>query len=147
MDSPTSHYIDLILHTHRGTKNGVSSNAKPLYLLAIIKGIEEGIITENKFLYSEAMESLYNDTCRFYEYNKLLTPFFKPFFHMASDPYYFIKWKDGVEVPKASRTPSGKFLRENTKYAYLDQALWEEMEDLFHREAIKDAIITNLIHD
>lgn len=66
---------------------------------------------------------------------------------MASDPYYFIKWKDGVEVPKASRTPSGKFLRENTKYAYLDQALWEEMEDLFHREAIKDAIITNLIHD
>ena len=41
MSLQTSYYRNVILSIHRGWKNGLYSNAKPLFLLTIIKGIEE----------------------------------------------------------------------------------------------------------
>jgi putative restriction endonuclease len=64
---------------------------------------------------------------------------------MKSEPYYFIKWKDGVKNINASQTPSAKYLRENVEYACLDDELWELLQDSETRNELRDAIIQHFI--
>ena len=63
MNLKTSFYKNSILSIHRGRAFGVPSNAKPLFLLSIIRGIEEGVIIGNKFSYEGKLESIYNELC------------------------------------------------------------------------------------
>lgn len=64
---------------------------------------------------------------------------------MKSEPYYFIKWKDGVKYMNASQTPSAKFLRENVEYVCLDDELWELLQDPETRNELREAIIQHFI--
>ena len=41
-------YENMLLSMKRNSKNGVASVAKPMYVLAIIEGIETYIITNNR---------------------------------------------------------------------------------------------------
>ena len=145
MSLQTSYYANQILSIARGTKNGVRSNAKPLYLLAIIKGVEDGALMGNKLEFNEALNRLYLGMCSLYEPKVSVTPFFKPFFHMKSESFYVIKWKPGTGPVHATHTPSAKFLRENVEYAALDDDLWTLLQDVQIRNEFKEAIIKHYI--
>lgn len=131
----------MLLSMTRGSYHGEPINAKPLYIIAIFKGIEDGNILGNKLPFSPSLEHLYVYTCKEYEPNKIPTPFYKPFFHSKSEPFYFIKWKGGKAIDKACRTPSAKYLRENVEYAVLDDQLWDMLQDANIREELKQSII------
>lgn len=47
--------------------------------------------------------------------------------------------------PRQAESPSGKFLAENVDYAYLDDTLWELLQDKSVREEYKEAIITHFL--
>ncbi len=145
MGLKVSYYTNLILSTGRGYNKGLPSNAKPLYLIAIIDGISCGDIMGNKLHFDETLLSLYINTCKKLEPWREAAKFYKPFFHMKSEPYYFIKWKDGVKNINASQTPSAKYLRENVEYACLDDELWELLQDSETRNELRDAIIQHFI--
>ena len=141
MNLKTSYYKNSILSIHRGLAFGVPSNAKPLFLLAIIKGIEDGVILGNRFAYEEKLESIYAGLCSFYEPNRKAAPFYKPFYHSIREQYYNIKWKNG-EIPNHKwHTPSPKFLKENVEYAYLDDGLWELLHDKVVRDEFCELIV------
>ena len=75
----------------------------------------------------------------------IITPFYKPFFHLNSESYYQIKWKANNKPEGAGKTPSAKFLRENVEYASLDDDLWQLLQDEGARNEIKEAIISYFI--
>lgn len=145
MSLRTSYYVNLILSTNRGYNKGIASNAKPLYLLAIFKGIEEGFLLGNKIVFDENISNLYMEVCNFYEPWRIPAKFYKPYFHLESEPYYYIKWRNGVRIANALRTPSAKFLRENVEYACLDDDLWELLQEPETRNELRDAIIQHFI--
>ena len=145
MGLKVSYYTNLILSTGRAYNKGVPSNAKPLLFIAIIDGISCGDIMGNKLHFEETLLSLYTSTCKKLEPWREAAKFYKPFFHMKSEPYYFIKWKDGVKYMNASHTPSAKFLRENVEYACLDDELWELLQDPETRNELREAIIQHFI--
>ena len=63
------------------------------------------------------------------------TPYQYPLYFLENEDFYHLKWKDNKVV---THTPSAKLIRENVKYAYLDNALWDllqekEMRDHFRR--------------
>lgn len=145
MGLKASYYTNLILSTGRGLNKGVPSNAKPLYLLAIMEGISNGVLMGNKLKFDDILQNLYEDVCIRFEPWRKAAKFYKPFFHMKSEPYYFIKWKDDVRWIKASKTPSAKFLRENVEYACLDDDLWDLLQDPETRNELRDAIIDYFI--
>jgi putative restriction endonuclease len=145
MSLQTSYYRNVILSIHRGWKNGLYSNAKPLFLLTIIKGIEDGFILGNRIPYSKEINLSYKLLCQKYEPNTIVTPFFKPYYHFIKDDFYNIKWKTVTNPPHKWHTPSGKFLTENVDYAYLDDTLWELLQDKDIREEYKEAIITHYL--
>ena len=141
MNLINSYYKNSILSIHRGLAFGVHSNAKPLFLLSIIRGIEDGVIIGNKFLYEEKLESIYKELCLLYEPYRKPAPFYKPFYHSIRECYYNIKWKGG-EIPSHKwHTPSPKFIKENIEYAYLDDGLWELLQDQTTRNEFRELII------
>lgn len=145
MSLKASYYKNLILSMNRGYNKGIVSNAKSQYLLAIFKGIEEGILIGNKILFEPAISNLYLDVCHLLEPWRKPAMFYKPYFHMKSEPFYYIKWKNGINIKNALRTPSAKFLRENVEYACLDDDLWELLQDPDTRNELRDAIIEHFI--
>lgn len=145
MSLKASYYKNLILSTHRGYNKGIASNAKPLYMLSIFKGVEDGILIGNKIVFDKAITNLYIETCQLLEPWRSPAHFYKPYFHLKSEPYYYIKWKNGINITNALRTPSAKFLRENVEYACLDDDLWELLQDPDTRNELRDAIIEHFI--
>ena len=142
-----------ILKTKRGHKNGVFSNAKPIMILAIIEAIDEGLLLGNCIHFpNNELQNLYatiysrNYTNEgIYRANANKTPFNMPYFHLNAEDFYNIKWEPGVIPPRQAESPSGKFLAENVDYAYLDDTLWELLQDKSVREEYKDAIITHYL--
>lgn len=140
-----SYYKSLLLSIHRGWAKGRFSNAKPLYLLAIIDGISAGIILENKFMYNKTLEDLYIESCKQYEPNIKMAPFYKPFYHSSREEYYFLQWKNGREPAHTWHTPSGKIIRGLIGYAYLDPPLWNILQDPKVRKEYKQIIINRYL--
>lgn len=145
MNLKASYYKNSILSIHRGLAFGVPSNAKPLFLLSIIRGIEEGVIIGNKFTYEEKLEAIYKEQCSLYEHDRKAAPFYKPFYHSAREHYYDIKWKGGKVPAHKWHTPSPKFIKENIDYAYLDDGLWELLQDQSIRNEFREIIVNHYL--
>lgn len=141
MSLKIAYFKNLLIQTSRGNKHGRPANAKPLYLLALIHAIEEGVLIGNNIKYDKRIESIYLDMCKQFEPDIVVTPFYKPFFHMKRESYYMIKWKHGVEPPHLAHTPSAKFLRENVEFAAFDDELWDLLQIPETREELKSTII------
>lgn len=140
-----SYYKNLLLSIHRGWAKGHFSNAKPLYLLAIFEGISNGTILDNKLPYSKTLEELYIQICNKYEPNVKAALFYKPYYHSIREDYYFISWKGGTIPDHTWHTPSAKLLRENVEFAYLDNRLWNLLQDAKIREEFKQSIINHYL--
>ena len=147
-------YKDTILKTKRGNSHGVFSNAKPIYVMSIIDAIGEGVIVGNKIPFEcEQLISIYKNNYKYvqdngdvvYRANSNYTPYSLPYFHLNAESYYHIAWKEGVVPPKQASSPSSKYLRENVKFAYLDEALWNLLQSAEVRYDMKQAIIQKFL--
>ena len=133
-----SYYKNLLLSMNVARSHGQVNIAKPIMMLAIICGIEEGCIKANRIQYSESLRTNYNKLfgqCS----SSPITSSVYPYYYLGSEDFYFIKGK------KARTTPSAKFLRENVEYACLDDELWELLQDPETRNELRDAIIQHFI--
>ena len=118
--------------------HGQVNIAKPIMMLAIIQGIEDGGIKANRIVYSEHLITTYANLFANFS-DKAMTSSVYPYYYLASEDFYFIKGR------KARTTPSAKFLRENVEYACLDDDLWELLQEPETRNELRDAIIQHFI--
>ncbi len=141
----TTYYKNLLISLKRGGYRGILSNAKPLFYLAIFKGIEDGWIIGNKILYDEQLEKEYLNFYKMYDSQSKPAPFYKPFYHSTGESFYGIHWKEG-QLPKHTwHTPSAKYLRDHCEYAYFDNVLWELLQDPESREELRNVIINHYL--
>lgn len=141
MDIKALYYKGVLLNIHRGNYRGKVSNAKPLFLIALIDLIGDGTVIANNIQFSGELKLAFKKVSQVYEPETKPTLLEKPFFHMGREVFYSIKYKDGVEPPERAQTPSAKFLRESVEYAYLDEQLWDLLQEAEVREEFKRAII------
>ena len=130
------YYSNLLLQIRRGFRNGTVVNAKLYLLLAIFDLIESNVIRNNKILYTYDLTNLYDNYHSQQECN-FKTPLFRPFYYLSSDGFWHIEWKD---KSKAIRI-SDNFLRNYVDYAYLDNALWDLLQDEQCRNVLRQSII------
>lgn len=146
MNLKTAYYRDMLLAIHRGNSRTGFSNAKPFYILAIIKGIENGFIIGNNIRIDNlSLKDAYYSIFKEYAPNKDVTPLQKPYFHLNSEQFYQLKFKPGTTPPPQAKTPSVKFLREEVEYAALDEQLWDLLQDSVIREEYRQAIIRRFL--
>jgi len=147
-------YKDSLLKTKRGNNHGVFSNAKPIYIISLIDAIGEGVILGNKIPFEcEQLVEIYTNLFKLeqdngetlFRANSTLTPYNLPYFHLNSESYYHIKWKEGVIPPKQAQSPSSKYLKENVDFAYLDDELWNLLQCAEIRADIRASLIKKFI--
>lgn len=126
-------YSDLLTSLHCSVCKTGAIFAKPITLLAIMEYIDEGL-SENRIDF-DGLYSYYRLVSERYN-NK--TPFQYPYFFLSNEEFYHLKWK-GVKIKK--RAPSAKFIRDNIEYAYLDNVLWDLLQDVETRNYLKEKII------
>lgn len=143
MSLQCDYYKTAILQLKRGNYNGHVSNAKTYYLLSILERIDKGFLVDNKIKFDDESKKFYKAKCL--AYKDVVTPFVKPYFHLSSSLFYHIKWNKGTKVESYAKTPSGKFLKEKSEYAYLDDSFWELLKGAEYRKDIKQLIVKTFL--
>jgi putative restriction endonuclease len=131
------YYRTVLTQTKRGNGRGRIINAKPIFLVALFEYIERGFAHNNKILFDSELKKCYENHYSLYEPEKQATPFCKPFFYLQSDGYWQLTWNNNIE----KIIVSAKFLRENVKYASLDNALWDLLQNAEARNILREAVI------
>lgn len=131
-------YKDSFHQIRRNICRGRIINAKPCLLLAVIDSVRIGDICRNQFIYSEQIVNRYKEIWHHYLSGQDATPMWKPFFYLVSDGFWHLQWKNGNNYKTAT---SSKFIRDNIEYAYLDEDLWDLLQNKEEREALKSELI------
>ncbi len=132
MDLSFGYYRALLLSVKTQIVAGKRKVAKPIFLVAIIRAIEKLLLTKNEIQYTDELEKLYIELYK--EYGEELSPMKYPFFHLTSDGFYHIK---GI---LATQSPTPKQLKEKIDFAYLDEPLWELLQEAENRNEMRRAI-------
>ena len=128
-------------------RSGIKKIAKPVLLLAVIKGIEDGVFTQNCFEY-EQLARIYEEVFRKYaeiakqtEY----TPLYYPFYHLQTSDFWNLSLKNPHSARSCS-TPSPGWLRNNVEYAYINPMLWDMLQQKDYRNRLAQCIVEEKIN-
>lgn len=126
-------YKEMALSLRCQKYKGAILPAKPLLLIGVCNAIEEGKVGNNR-ISLDVIENQYRLLQKKYG---VKTPFNYPLYFLDSEPFYHLKWKSGKVV---TYTPSATMLRENIEYAFLDNALWDLLQDEESRNYFRKCI-------
>lgn len=136
-------YKNEILSITRGNHKGTPINAKPIYYITLINEIGKGTIKNNRIYYTDKIQIEYTSISKQYQPNIVPTPFFKPFYYSGSESFYHIQAKQ----PLRTKGLSSLYIRDNVEYAYLDNALWDLLQEPKYRERLKNAIVKHFFNE
>lgn len=136
-------YRQMFLSIKRGSHNGCKSVAKPILLISLIDTLP--FLQKNLFEVNDSklIEVYRVNMIQYGQNNK--TPMSLPYFHLHSEPFYQILWKDPKRTIKLAHSPSSKVLSEYTLGATLDEELWELLQDEGNREYLRKCIIETFL--
>ena len=127
-------------------RTGIKKIAKAVMLLAVIKGIEDGTIRNNRIEY-EPIAEIYNAVFMKYaneaRQDEFTLPYY-PFYHLQSSDFWNLCFLSPNSISKPS-TPSAAWLRNNVEYAYLDPRLWAMLQRQEYRRRFAEFIVKEKI--
>lgn len=133
----------MLLSIKRGSHNGCKSIAKPIFLISLIDTLP--FMQKNLFeVNNPKLIEVYKVNMMQYGQNSK-TPMSLPYFHLHSEPFYNILWKDSEQTIKLAHSPSSKVLSEYTSGATLDEELWELLQDEGNRNYLRKCIIETFL--
>ncbi|WP_372638421.1 HNH endonuclease [Fodinibius sp.] len=118
---------------------------KPFLLLSIIDGIESGWITDSKITLSQDLVETF-----FRYWNQIMgeerkTTIALPFYHMQSEPFWELSYKDGKKPYKNSPSLGG--LMDRVAYAQVDDQLFSVMRDEDEKKVLTKALLQTYFAD
>ena len=142
------YYKERIANLHCAWVGGKKILAKPILFLAIIQSIEDNILRKNEIPWGKDSEiflrlkDVYEDIFTGYLPNDCKTPIFKPFYHLKYDRFWHLKLKEEVKYPQASQVG---FMNKFVAYAYVDDELWQMLQDVDKRSKLREEIISKYL--
>ena len=134
-------YTERIMNLRQAKIHGEVIVAKPVLILALIDGIENGIFTANRFVLNEWLEDHYltlmNEYTRGSQFPKP-AEINNPFWHLSTDGFWHLQL--GVRADK-STTPSRAWLKENVSFACFDDDLWVLLQNKEWRARLREFIV------
>lgn len=112
---------------------------KPLLLLSILDGIEQGWITENRIVLDDNLISTFFGYWNGIFENEKKTTIALPFFHMKSEPFWELVFKNSELA--FSENPSIKRINDRIAYASIDSVLFNTLSDSASRLKIQEILI------
>lgn len=132
-----SFYKDAFSSLHCAVSKGNVNIAKPLLLLSVIELI--CCIETNNRIEITRIKNKYEELQKSYG---ATTPYQYPLYFLENEEFFHLKWK---EARIKTHTPSAKLIRENVEYAYLDNALWNLLQDQQMQEYFRTILVNNFL--
>ena len=140
LDEIYKNYICQFQKIRQANVNGSVIKAKPILLLAVIDGINEGRVVNNCIVMNEWLEIHYTTLMYRYSTNYAdMTEINMPFWHLKNDGFWHLQFA-GEKVERTS-TPTMNWIRENVHFAYFDEPLWILLENQEWRMKLRNFII------
>ena len=135
-----AYYTERIMSIRQAKIQGEVIVAKPVLMLALIDGIDEGVFTANSFTLNEWLETRYlNLMLEYTRQSQFAKPadIYNPFWHLATDGFWHLQLKK--EADKGI-TPSRAWLKENVSNASFDEDLWVLFQNKKWRAKLREYI-------
>lgn len=136
-----AHYTKLIMSIRQAKIHGEVIVAKPVLLLALIDGIEDGEFTANRFVLNEWLGKRYLTLMKQYTRSSQFpnpADISNPFWHLQGDGFWHLQ---STKMPQEGVTPSKGWLKENVEFAYFDDDLWILLQNKEWRMKMRNYII------
>ena len=123
----------------------LESPYKPALLLAVLEGVEEQTIRDNRIEITPELITAFKAYCQLLspgpEY--AASPFQLPFFHLQSSGLWHLHARPGRELVLTSSKSVRSFghLRDVIAYASVDAALWDLLTQPMAREELRQALL------
>lgn len=123
----------------------LESPYKPALLLAVLEGVEEQTIRDNRIEITPELITAFKAYCQLLspgpEYAG--SPFQLPFFHLQSSGFWHLHARPGQELVLTSSKSVRSFghLRDVIAYASVDAALWDLLTQPMTREEIRQVLL------
>lgn len=131
-----------------GVSKGRKLPHKAILLIALMKLIETGVITENRIELDSVIANSFCSTWNQYFGTKVPTVW-TPFYHLKGESFWHFKANGNEDKLKDilsfGGTPSVGKMRPIIKYAYLDKALFDYMVNERCRDNLKKVLIETYI--
>lgn len=116
---------------------------KPVLILAIIEGIQEGDIFNNRIEINPDLVLSFKDIWSKVVFTEHTANFALPFFHMRSEPFWRLVSLHGMDVPvtKSKSIKSLTALKDSLAFAEIDKQLFVLLMDPISREVIKAELL------
>ncbi|WP_417371237.1 HNH endonuclease [Gelidibacter japonicus] len=125
-------YLEYFANLNRGFNKGLGKAPhKPILLLSILQLIREGSIKNNKVYITLDLVIKFKNNWEALVNTGHSQNFALPFFHMRSEPFWYLVKKTGFEIPvtKSKSIKSFKTLRDSVLYAQIDKELFDLLSD------------------
>lgn len=141
----TSYYSDIFskLKVSRSQKQGIA-NHKPILLLSVIDLMTQGIIGENQIPVSDELISTFD---RYWEAIGTKTRrggLHYPFFHLQNERFWHIVFRPDYDN---LRTTTINKLKQSVEYAFLDEELFNLLQDEDSRKELVDSLVLTWFSD
>jgi putative restriction endonuclease len=128
------------------TRERGTANHKPILILSVLELITQQSIVENQiFVSNELIET-------FKEYWSILVAgsiyidaLHYPFFHLRREGFWHLKFRDTYQ--EGNRIKTTNKLKEKVEYAYLDDELFELLQDPLSRQFLVDSLVSTWFAD
>lgn len=131
-----------------GVSKGKKLPHKAILLIALMNLIETGVITGNRIELDNVIANAFSSTWNKYFDTKIPTVW-TPFYHLKGESFWHFKANGNEDklsdLLSFGGTPSVGKMRPIIKYAYLDKALFDYMEDNGCREKLREVLIKTYI--
>ncbi|GAB2962132.1 HNH endonuclease [Hymenobacter coalescens] len=146
MSTASKSYLHRFTHLRVATsRQHGEAPYKPALLLAVLDGIEDGSIQDNRIYITPELLAAFRSLCRDLSTSALFraNDFSLPFYHLSGDGFWHLRTLPGLEVLlTASRSvKSFRSLRDTVEYAYLDEPLWALLQETGAREELRQALL------
>lgn len=129
-----------------------SGHAKPhkvCLMLAVMDLIQQGTITENKIYFNDALKSQFTKWFEQFQHGNDKNDPAQPFFYLESAPFWFHKPNAGAQEEYQQRIKTRKHggpgvLARTIEYAYLDNALFQNLKSKIVQQELQAALLENI---
>jgi putative restriction endonuclease len=140
-------YTERIMSIRQAKIQGEVIVAKPVLMLALIDGIDEGVFTANSFALNEWLEARFLKLMLEYTRQSQFakpTDINNPFWHLSTDGFWHLQLKSEADK---STTPSKSWLKQNVSNAYFDDDLWVLLQNKQWRTKLREYIVEHKLSD
>ncbi|MFO7720821.1 MAG: HNH endonuclease [Gillisia sp.] len=143
-------YSNYFKKLNRGFNKGLGrAPHKPILLLSIIQLISKRIITTNRIFISSDLLLSFRQNWKMLVDTNHTNNFSLPFFHLRSEPFWYLVAKPGKEIVTTSSKSikSFKSLRDSIAFAEIDKDLFFLLQDPINQMWFEQLILENYFPD